>query len=171
MTSVRVREAIPADCPAIHELIVALAVYEREPDAVEGAVDELAAHLFGDRPQVFCHVAEVREDGVWTIAGIAVWYVTFSTWKIRHGLWLEDLFVRPEARGRGLGRMLLAELARIAVERGYPRFEWWVLDWNTPAQRFYQSLGAAAQDEWTVWRTDGPALTALGAPGDPPAPA
>ncbi|OPZ55494.1 MAG: putative acetyltransferase [bacterium ADurb.BinA028] len=163
VTEVRVREAVPADCPAIYELVVALAVYEKEPDAVEGSVDDMRAHLFGPTPQVFCHVAEVSDDaGGWSVAGIAIWYVTFSTWKVRHGIWLEDLFVRPEARGLGLGRLLLTELAGIAVERGYPRFEWWVLDWNTPAQGFYESLGAAPQDEWTVWRTDGAALTALG---------
>ena len=163
VTDVRVREAAPADCPAIYELIVALAVYEKEPDAVEGSVEDLRAHLFGPTPQVFCHVAEVRDEaGTWSVAGIAIWYVTFSTWKVRHGIWLEDLFVRPQARGLGLGRLLLAELATIALQRGYPRFEWWVLDWNTPAQGFYESLGAIPQDEWTVWRTSGAALTALG---------
>lgn len=147
---------------------MALAVYEREPDAVEGSVGDLREHLFGASPQVFCHVAEVRDGGgTWSVAGIAIWYVTFSTWKVRHGIWLEDLFVRPEARGLGLGRRLLVELARIAVERGYPRFEWWVLDWNTPAHGFYESLGAVPQDEWTVWRTDGAALTALGSTRDP----
>lgn len=168
MAETRIRYAAPADCATIHELIVGLAVYEKEPDAVEGTVEDLREHLFGPNPQVFCHVAEVREagshesDSEWSIAGIAIWYVTFSTWKVRHGIWLEDLFVRPEARGLGLGRMLLTELARIAVERGYPRFEWWVLDWNTPAHGFYRSLGAVPQDEWTVWRTDGAALTGLG---------
>jgi GNAT superfamily N-acetyltransferase len=168
VTQVRVREAFPEDCAAIHELIVALAVYEREPDAVEGSVEDLREHLFGASPRVFCHVAEVRDGaGTWSVAGIAIWYVTFSTWKVRHGIWLEDLFVRPEARGLGLGRRLLVELARIAVERGYPRFEWWVLDWNTPAHGFYESLGAVPQDEWTVWRTDGATLTALGSTRDP----
>ena len=171
VTETRIRYAAPEDCPTIHELIVALAVYEKEPDAVEGTVEDLRGHLFGANPQVFCHVAEIRDEPTqpWRIVGIAIWYVTFSTWKVRHGIWLEDLFVRPQARGLGIGRLLLTELAQIAVQRGYPRFEWWVLDWNTPAHRFYESLGALAQDEWTVWRTDGAALTALGTPPDQPA--
>ena len=186
MTEVRIRLAEPADAQAIHDLVVGLAVYEKEPDAVEGGPEDFAAALFCDSPQVFCHVAEVRdsaadnvgdhsaesdkgdggdgddESGDWEVAGIAIWYVTFSTWKVRHGVWLEDLFVTPERRGLGLGRMLLETLAQVCVERGYPRFEWWVLDWNTPAHGFYRSLGAVPQDEWTVWRTDGEALATLG---------
>ena len=167
MPRTRLRPAAPEDCPRIHELIVGLAVYEREPDAVEGTVEDLREHLFpedGSAAQVFAHVAEVDDGSGWQVAGIAIWFVTFSTWKVRHGLWLEDLFVEPRRRGLGLGRMLLTELARIAVERGYPRFEWWVLDWNTPAHGFYRSLGATPQDEWTVWRLAGDALTALGSP-------
>lgn len=166
----RIRPAVPTDVAAIHELIQALAAYEREPDAVEGSAADLRAHLFGDHPQVWCHVAEVSTDArnaddpaaSWTVGGIAIWFVTFSTWKVRHGIWLEDLFVRPEHRGLGLGRMLLEQLASVAVERGYPRFEWWVLDWNTPAHGFYRSLDAAPQDEWTVWRLTGAPLTQLG---------
>ena len=178
MPEVRIRPAQPADAQAIHDLVVGLAVYEKEPDAVEGGPEDFAAALFCDTPQVFCQVAEVREvagdqsradagggggagAGTWEVAGIAIWYVTFSTWKVRHGLWLEDLFVTPERRGLGLGRLLLEELAGICVERGYPRFEWWVLDWNPPAHGFYRSLGAVPQDEWTVWRTDGEALVTL----------
>ncbi len=162
--SVRVRPAVPADAEAVHALVVGLAVYEREPDAVEGTAEELREHLFRPQPQVFCHVAEVDTGVGWRIAGIAIWYVTFSTWKVRHGIWLEDLFVEPEHRGLRLGRLLLEELARVAEERGYPRFEWWVLDWNTPAHGFYRSLGAVPQDEWTVWRVTGGALTRLAAP-------
>lgn len=160
----RLRDARPEDCPAIHELIVALAVYEREPDAVEGTVADLREHLFGAEPRVFCTVAECRDGAqdAWEIVGIAIWYVTFSTWRVRHGLWLEDLFVRPERRGLGLGRALLERLAQICVERGWARFEWWVLDWNTPAQGVYRAIGAAPQEEWTVWRMDGDPLAALG---------
>ncbi|TAL22300.1 MAG: GNAT family N-acetyltransferase, partial [Frankiales bacterium] len=95
------------------------------------------------------------------VVGFALWYVTFSTWKGLPGLWLEDLFVRPAARGHGLGKALLQQLAAVCVERGYPRFEWWVLDWNEPAIGFYRSLGAVPQDEWTVFRVDGEALEQL----------
>lgn len=160
----RVRGAEPGDVGAIHELVLALADYEREPDAVEATPDDFQAALFGPDPRVHAHVAEVRLGERWEVAGIAVWFVTFSTWKGRHGLWLEDLFVRPEHRRLGLGRALLAELASVCVERGWPRFEWWVLDWNEPAHRFYESLGARPQDDWTTWRVEGDDLTELGSP-------
>ena len=135
-----------------------LAAYEREPDAVEATEDMLAAALFGPAPVASCSVA-LAADG--EVVGFALWYVTFSTWKGRPGLWLEDLFVWPAARGSGLGKALLQELARTCVARGYARFEWWVLDWNAPAIGFYRSLGAGPQDEWTTFRVDGDALTAL----------
>ena len=154
-----VRPARPDDVPAVHRLVRALAAYEEEPDAVEAGEDDLAAALFGPDPLVHCLVAE--DEGV--VVGTAVWFVSFSTWRGRHGIWLEDLFVRPAARGTGLGRALLQELARTCVERGYPRFEWWVLDWNAPAVGFYRSLGAVPQDEWTTFRVDGDALRALAA--------
>ena len=96
---------------------------------------------------------------------MALWYVTFSTWKTRHGLWLEDLFVLPEHRRLGLGRALLSTLAQVCLDRGYRRFEWWVLDWNEPAHGFYRSLGAVPQDEWTVWRLEGADLAATAAGG------
>ena len=153
-----VRAAAPADVPVLLELVRELAAYEREPDAVEATEDMLAAALFGPAPVASCSVALDDRGGV---VGFALWYVTFSTWKGRPGLWLEDLFVRPAARGTGLGRALLSELARTCVERGYPRFEWWVLDWNAPAIGFYRSLGAVPQDEWTTFRVDGDALRAL----------
>jgi GNAT superfamily N-acetyltransferase len=152
-----IREATPADVPEILRLIGELAVYEREPDAVETTEPMLAAALFGPSPVASCHLAEL--DG--EVVGFALWYVTFSTWKGVPGLWLEDLFVRPAGRGRGFGKALLQALAKVCVERGYARFEWWVLDWNVDAQGFYGSLGARAEDEWTVWRVDGPALAAL----------
>lgn len=158
----RVRPARPEDAAAVHGLVTALAEYEREPDAVEGGPEDFAAALFGEHPLAHCHVAEVDdpERGP-VVAGMALWYVTFSTWKVRHGLWLEDLFVLPEYRRLGLGRALLAELAQVCVQRGYPRFEWWVLDWNEPAHAFYRSLGAVPQDEWTVWRMDSAAIADL----------
>jgi GNAT superfamily N-acetyltransferase len=154
----RVREAVPADVPVILELVHELAAYEREPDAVEATQEMLHAALFGPSPAASCHVA-LSEDG--EVVGFALWYVTFSTWKGLPGLWLEDLFVRPTARGGGLGKALLQELAAVCVARGYPRFEWWVLDWNEPSIGFYRSLGAVPQDEWTVFRVDGAALTEL----------
>lgn len=152
-----IRTATPADVPTLLQLVRELAVYEKEPDAVVATEDDLHAALFGADPVASCHVAE--QDS--TVVGFALWYRTFSTWTGKPGLWLEDLFVRPEARGSGLGKALLVELARTAVERGWTRFEWWVLDWNAPAQGFYRSLGARPEDDWTVWRVDGAALTAL----------
>jgi GNAT superfamily N-acetyltransferase len=110
---------------------------------------------------VFCLVADEAGE----VVGFALWFLNFSTWLGRHGIYLEDLFVSPAARRAGHGRALLTELARIAHERGYGRLEWSVLDWNTPAQQFYAALGAAPMDEWTTWRVTGDALTQLAAPG------
>lgn len=152
-----IRPAVPADVPVLLALVHELAVYEREPDAVETTEEMLHAALFGPAPVASCHVAQL--DGA--VVGMALWYVTFSTWKGVPGLWLEDLFVRDSARGTGLGRQLLQTLAAVCLERGYARFEWWVLDWNAPALGFYASLGAVPQDEWTVHRVDGDALREL----------
>ena len=155
----RVRPAVEGDVPAILTLVHALAAYEREPDAVEATEDDFRRVLFADAsPTTFCHVAEV--DG--QVVGLAVWFLSFSTWMGKNGIWLEDLFVLPEHRGTGLGKALLGCLAQICVERGYTRLEWWVLDWNAPSIAFYESLGAKAQDEWTTYRIDGDALGALG---------
>ena len=152
-----VRTAQPGDVPDVLALVRELATYEREPDAVETTGQMLHDALFGPSPVASCHVAVL--DG--QVVGMALWYVTFSTWKGVPGLWLEDLFVRESARGTGLGRALLQTLAAVCVERGYARFEWWVLDWNAPAIGFYASLGAVPQDEWTVHRVDGDALRGL----------
>jgi GNAT superfamily N-acetyltransferase len=149
-----IREARESDVPAVLALVRELATYEREPDAVVATEEDFRAALFGDDPSAGCHVAEV--DG--SVAGFALWYRTFSTWQGKPGMWLEDLFVRPEHRRAGLGKQLLATLAGVCVARGWTRFEWWVLDWNEPAQGFYRSLGARPEDEWTVWRVDGTAL-------------
>lgn len=162
MARMTIRPAEPADVPVLLQLVHELAAYEREPDAVETTEDMLEQALFGGagEPAVAsCHVAL---DGEGAVVGFALWYVTFSTWKGRPGLWLEDLFVRPSARSLGLGKALLQALAEVCLERRYARFEWWVLDWNEPAQGFYRSLGARPEDEWTVWRVDGEALRALG---------
>ena len=155
-----IREATPDDVPAILQLVRDLAVYEREPDAAKATEEQFRTALFPDKgtPTTFAHVAEVEGE----VVGMAIWYLTFSTWTGVNGIWLEDLFVQPEQRGSGLGRELLATLARTCVERGYQRLEWWVLTWNEPSIGFYKSLGAVPQDEWGVFRMDGDALTSLG---------
>ena len=120
--------------------------------------EELRRHLFGPRP--FAEVI-IAEDGTGTAAGFALFFHNFSTWTGKPGIWLEDLFVRPEFRGRGYGKALLVALAGIAVERGCGRFEWSVLDWNEPSIAFYRALGAVPMDEWTTYRVTGDALTTL----------
>lgn len=156
----RIRPAAPADVPPLIDLVRELADYEREPASARATIEQFQAALFpaSGEPHVFAHVAEV--DG--EVVGMAIWYLSFSTWTGTHGIWLEDLFVRPSQRGSGLGRALLAALAEVCVERGYARLEWWVLDWNEPAIGFYRSLGAQPMDEWTVFRMDGDALARLG---------
>jgi GNAT superfamily N-acetyltransferase len=158
-----IRPARAADIPAIHQMIRDLAAYERSLHQVSAAEDDLRAALLARRPSLFAHVAE---DGGQAV-GFALWFLSYSTWAGRHGIYLEDLYVRPERRGCGHGRALLAELARICVERGYQRLEWGVLDWNSPARDFYESLGAVPMDEWTVHRLTGPALHALAGGGSP----
>jgi GNAT superfamily N-acetyltransferase len=152
-----VRPARPGDVPAIHRLICELAEYERARDQVEARPSDLHTALFGPAPAVFAHVAE--HDGA--VVGFALWFVNFSTWTGRHGIYLEDLFVTPRLRRAGVAGALLAELAGICVQRGYPRMEWAVLDWNEPAQAFYRSIGATVRDDWTVNRLSGDALHAL----------
>lgn len=155
-----IRPARPDDVPVIHALVRELAEYEKEPDAVVATEQDLHTALFGPDPAVFAHVAE--EDGGGGVVGFALWFRNYSTWTGKHGVYLEDLYVRPEARGRGHGLALLRNLARICVERGYTRLEWSVLDWNEPSIRFYEALGSRPMDEWTVRRLDGGALAALG---------
>lgn len=154
------RAADERDLPEILRLIHALAIYEREPDAVVTTEGHLRAALFGENPAVFAHVVDGDEPG--TLAGLAIWFLTFSTWEGVHGIHLEDLFVQPAYRGRGYGTALLAKLAAICVQRGYARLEWAVLDWNEPAIGFYRSLGALPMDEWTAFRLDGEPLRKLG---------
>jgi GNAT superfamily N-acetyltransferase len=151
------RAARPGDETGILSLIQALAVYEREPDAVENTAEMLTATLFGDEPRVFAHVVE--RDGA--IVGIAIWFVTYSTWTGTHGIWLEDLVVDEAQRGRGYGRALMAALAAVCVERGYRRFEWTVLDWNEPSIGFYRAIGAEPLAEWTTQRLTGQRLEEL----------
>lgn len=155
-TSWTIRRAGPADAALLLRFIQALADYEREPDAVRTDVDTLAAQLAMDPPPFECLLAEADGEAL----GFALWFHSYSTWRGRPGLYLEDLFVPPEHRGRGIGAALLAELAAIAVERDCARMEWAVLDWNEPAHGFYRSLGAVPLEEWTVWRlTDEPLAT------------
>lgn len=153
------RAARPGDESGILSCIVALAAYEREPDAVQNTVEMLRESLFGTDPRVFAHVVERGDD----IVGIAVWFLTYSTWTGRHGVWLEDLWVDEGERGRGYGTALLSSLAGVCVERGYSRLEWTVLDWNAPSIAFYRSLGATPMQEWTTQRMTGDTLSALAA--------
>ncbi|WP_055490529.1 GNAT family N-acetyltransferase [Streptomyces sp. TP-A0356] len=154
-----IRIATPDDVPVIHALIRELAAYEKAPDEARATPEQLSEALFGARPAAFAHVAE--DDGS-EVVGFALWFLNFSTWRGVHGIYLEDLYVRPESRGAGHGRALLTELARICVARGYERLEWSVLDWNRPAIEFYEALGARPQDEWTVYRLTDGALAELG---------
>jgi GNAT superfamily N-acetyltransferase len=159
--SLALRPATADDAATIHALIVALADYEREPDAVMNSPAILRAQLAAPHPPFECLLAE--EDGA--AVGFALFFPTYSTWLGRPGLWLEDLFVREAHRRRGVGRALLTRVAQLAVARGYGRLEWAVLDWNTPAREFYRRLGAVALDEWTIHRLTGDALHALAVPG------
>jgi GNAT superfamily N-acetyltransferase len=157
---VSIREVRSGDVPAVVKLVHGLAEYERSVEQCLLTDEQLHTALFGPAPALFGLVAEL--DG--EVVGFALWFLNFSTWRGVHGIYLEDLYVRPEHRGYGFGRALLTRLAQICVVRGYGRLEWSVLDWNEPALRFYRSLGAVAMDEWTVNRLDGAALAALGAP-------
>ncbi len=154
-----IRSARREDVPAILRLIKDLALYEKAPHEVRATETEIERTLFGEGANAFAHVAEV--DG--EVIGIAIWFLNYSTWLGKPGIYLEDLYVDPAHRGAGHGLALLTTLAKICVERGYERLQWWVLDWNSPAIEFYKSLGAVPMDEWTVFRLSGDALKSLGA--------
>ncbi|MFF7727260.1 GNAT family N-acetyltransferase [Streptomyces sp. NPDC008001] len=164
-----IRAATPADVPAVHAMIRELAAYERSLEHAGATEEQLREALFGEHPAAFALIAESDEkagggaSAAAGPAGFAIWFRNFSTWTGTHGVYLEDLYVRPEARGEGHGKALLAALARICVERGYRRFEWSVLDWNTPSIGFYKSLGAEPMDEWTTYRLSGEPLRTLAA--------
>lgn len=153
-----IRPAVTADTKEILALIYELALYEKAPEEAKATESQILESFFTDNPKVFCEIVEV--DGA--VAGLAIWFLNYSTWQGKHGIYLEDLYVRPEFRGHGLGKALLKHLAGICVDRGYGRFQWWVLDWNTPAIDFYIGLGAVAMDEWTVYRVSDAALDRLG---------
>ena len=154
----KIRAANVEEVPIILNLIKDLAEYEKAPDQVEANESDLIATIFAENPKVFCDVVDV--DG--EIVGMAIWFLNYSTWQGKHGIYLEDLFIKPEFRGRGYGKALLQHLAAICNERGYGRFQWWVLDWNSPAIEFYRALGAEAMSEWTVYRVSGQPLRELG---------
>jgi diamine N-acetyltransferase len=155
-----IRAAQRADLDLIFAFIRELAEYEQLLDQVNATPGDIERALFGPNPRIFCDIAEW--DGA--SAGFALWFYNFSTFRGRHGIYLEDLFVRPHFRAKGIGKALLANLARRAVDEGCARVEWWVLDWNDPSIKFYESLGAIAMEEWTVFRLTGEALAKLGRP-------
>lgn len=154
-----IRAVAPADVPAVHALIRELAVYEKLEHEVVGSVEQLHASLFGAPRHVEALVADDEIEGV---VGFALFFQNYSTFLARAGIYLEDLFVRPAHRRKGYGKALLQALARVAVERGCGRFEWSVLDWNEPAKRFYESLGAREMGDWRIYRVTGDALARLG---------
>jgi GNAT superfamily N-acetyltransferase len=154
----KIRPAKREEVGEVLQLIQDLATYEKAPEQVEASKDDLLNTIFAKEPRVFCDLVEV--DG--QIAGMAIWFLNYSTWQAKHGIYLEDLYIKPEFRARGYGKALLKHLAQICDKEGYGRLQWWVLDWNSPAIEFYKSFGAEAMDEWTVYRTSGQALKDLG---------
>ena len=153
-----IRPARPSDVSAIVAMVHELADYERAAELCHLTEDQLRSALFAERPALFGHVAVDPADQPF---GYALWFLNFSTWEGVHGIYLEDLYVRPYARGTGAGRALLSTLAAICVERGYQRLEWWVLNWNSLARDFYAAIGAVAMDEWMPYRLSGSALRAV----------
>jgi GNAT superfamily N-acetyltransferase len=157
MDEFTIRRAEAPDLPAVVSLVYELAEYERALPECELTAEQLHAALFAPAPALFCHVAQAGAD----VVGCALWFLNFSTWRGTHGIYVEDLYVRPAHRGRGIGRALLAELAAECMRRGFARLEWWVLDWNALAIGFYRSIGAVGMEEWTVQRLTGEPLRAL----------
>ena len=155
--SLRIRRARPGEAALVLTLVRELAEYEKLLHEVEASEADIDAALFGDNPRLFCEIAEWHGQPV----GFAVWFLNFSTFSGRSGIYLEDLFVRLPLRGKGIGKALLAHLAKSCMVNGWSRLQWSVLDWNTPSIEFYKSLGAVLMDEWTVCRLSGPALEVL----------
>jgi len=158
MPDPRIRPVTPGDVAAVVALVYDLAEYEHLRSECHLTGHQLHAALFGPRPALFGLVALEDPGESATVVGYALYFLNFSTWEGVHGIYLEDLYVRPDHRGSGLGKALLVALAGIATERGYARVEWSVLDWNTPSIDFYASIGAEPMDGWTVFRLTGPAL-------------
>jgi GNAT superfamily N-acetyltransferase len=161
-----IRPAHPEDVPAVVAMVHELAEYERAAHLCRLTEAQLHTALFAEQPALFGHVAVDAAGGP---VGYALWFLNFSTWEGGHGVYLEDLYVRPSDRGTGVGRDLLSALARVCLERGYARLEWWVLHWN-PAREFYRAIGAEAMDEWVPYRLSGPALQGLAAGTHAPLP-
>lgn len=159
MTDLVIRPAVSDDAALVVKFIADLAEYEKLSHEAKATDEDILRDLFGADPKVFCEIAEWQGKPV----GFALWFYTYSTFQGRHGMWLEDLFVDPALRGKGIGKALLVQLARRCVAEGLGRFEWWVLDWNEPSIDFYKSQGGVMQDEWTKVRVDGEALIKLGA--------
>jgi len=155
--SLAIRRPRPDEAGLVLSLVRELAEYEKLLLEVEASEADIDAALFGDNPRLFCEIAEWENEP----AGFAVWFINFSTFSGRSGIYLENLFVRPAQRGKGIGKALLAHLASECVKNGWSRLQWSVLDWNAPSIEFYKSLGAVLMDEWTVCRIGGPALAAL----------
>jgi GNAT superfamily N-acetyltransferase len=152
-----IRRARPDETGVVYSLIREFAEYERLLHEVEATEKMISDALFGENPRLFCDIAEWDSE----VVGLAVWFINFSTFSGRSGIYLEDLFVRPALRGKGIGKALLSHLAKECVTNNWSRLQWSVLDWNTPAIEFYKSLGAVLVDEWKLCRLGGPALTAL----------
>lgn len=159
--SLTIRPSAPEDAAVILEFITALAAYERLSHEVKITIADVRETFFEPAPRVFCDIARLDGDAV----GFAVWFYSFSTFEGRHGLYLEDLFVKPEVRGAGVGKALLAHLAKRCVDEGLRRLEWSVLDWNAPAIAFYDGIGASAKTEWITRRLAGEALARLAGGG------
>ena len=152
-----IRPAQHQDAQLILDFILALADYEKAPHEALATREQIEAAFFCNEPKVFCDFIEQHD----TVVGFVVWFLNYSTWTGTHGIYIEDLFVLPEHRGQGYGKALLVHLAKLCVDRGYHRLQWWVLNWNEPSIEFYKSLGAKSMDEWTVMRVDGVALDQL----------
>ncbi|WP_426419838.1 N-acetyltransferase family protein [Bradyrhizobium genosp. A] len=155
--SLSIRRARRGEAGLVLDFVRELAAYEKLSHEVEATEADIADALFGDDPRLFCAIAEWNGEPV----GFAAWFLNFSTFSGRHGIYLEDLYVRPSLRGKGLGKALLVYLAKECVDNGWSRLQWAVLDWNAPSIAFYKSLGAVMLDDWTLCRVSGPALTRL----------
>lgn len=161
--SIVIRPAAPSDSALIFALVCELAAYENLQSEVDATPEEIAAALFAREPRIFCDIAEWNGEP----AGFAVWFFNFSTFRGRHGLYVEDLFVRPAYRGKGIGKALMRRLAQRCIADGLARFEWAVLDWNAPSIEFYKGIGATVMDEWKICRLGGAALTGFAREGMP----
>ena len=162
--SLTIRAARPVDAALIFALVRELADYENLSGEMDASEAQIAAALFADKPRFFCDVAEWDGEA----AGFATWFLNFSTFRGRHGIYVEDIFVRPAFRKRGVGKALMARLAHRCLDEGYARFEWAVLDWNAPAIDFYRSIGAQVLDDWRICRLSGEALASFARHGAPP---